>query len=466
MKKVLALTAALIVLINASAQKPVADSLRVLLAKATTDTNRVTLLWNMASASNIYNPDTALLLSQEALFLAQKIKFAEGESRALGVLANSFLKIGNYPKALESYLKKLKIEEKGNNPYNLASVIMNIGIVYTFQEEYRKALPYYFKADSIIRIENVTKLEYNSALNLGDLYDRLNVTDSAFIFFNRSLLIANRLANEDYIGASQVGIGHCYLKQEKYDMALQNYKESIYHLQLANDEDLICEAAIGLSKLYYNQVNYDSAKHYSHLALKIAQKDGFQSRELDAAEFLTNIYKREKKFDSAFKFLALTNVLRESISSKERVRESQILSTNEQLRQLELAETKRKAKKERDQQLQLLFIGIFIPAFFLMTLLLSRIKMHIGFIKFMGIISLLILFEYLTLLLHPYVVEITNHTPFYEMLIFVSIAAFLIPAHHRVEHWFIEKLTQRRNLYEEKKLQLRKLKLKIKKPSN
>ena len=110
MKKVLALTAALIILIHASAQKPVADSLGVLLAKATTDTNRVTLLWNMASASNIYNPDTALLLSQEALYLAQKIKFTEGESRSLGVLANRFLKIGNYPRALESYLKKLKIE--------------------------------------------------------------------------------------------------------------------------------------------------------------------------------------------------------------------------------------------------------------------------------------------------------------------------------------------------------------------
>ena len=59
MKKILVLTAALIVFINAGAQKPVADSLGVLLAKATTDTNRVTLLWNMASASNIYNPDTA-----------------------------------------------------------------------------------------------------------------------------------------------------------------------------------------------------------------------------------------------------------------------------------------------------------------------------------------------------------------------------------------------------------------------
>ncbi len=463
MKKAFALIILLIVLINARAQKPVADSLAALLAVEKADSNRVTLLWKIASASNIYNPDTALLLSQEALYLAQKIKFTDGESRSLGVLANSFLKIGNYPRALESYLRKLKIEEKGNNFFNLASVIMNIGIVYTFQEEYRKALPYYFKADSIIRKDNVINLEYNSALNLGDLYDRLNVTDSAFIFFNRSLVIAKKLANEDYIGASQVGIGHCYLKQEKYNLALQYYEESITHLQKANDEDLICEAAIGLSKLYYKQANYDSAQYFAHLALKFAQKDGFLSRELDAADFLTNIYKKGKNIDSAFTFLALTQALKDSISSKDRIRESQILSSNEQIRQLELAEAKRKAKQERNQQLQLLFIGIFIPAFFLMTLLLSRIKIHVGFVKFMGIISLLILFEYLTLLLHPYVVEITNHTPFYEMLIFVSIAAFLIPAHHRVEHWFIEKLTQRRNRLAQGILNVKKVKLK--KPS-
>ncbi|RYY70622.1 MAG: hypothetical protein EOO13_06000 [Chitinophagaceae bacterium] len=59
----------------------------------------------------------------------------------------------------------------------------------------------------------------------------------------------------------------------------------------------------------------------------------------------------------------------------------------------------------------------------------------------MGVISLLILFEYLTLLLHPRVVEFTHHTPFYELLIFVGVAALLIPAHHRIEHWLIAKLT-------------------------
>lgn len=56
-------------------------------------------------------------------------------------------------------------------------------------------------------------------------------------------------------------------------------------------------------------------------------------------------------------------------------------------------------------------------------------------------LSLLFLFEYLTLLLHPTVAELTHHTPVYEILIFVGIAAILIPAHHRLEHWMIHKLS-------------------------
>jgi hypothetical protein len=88
--------------------------------------------------------------------------------------------------------------------------------------------------------------------------------------------------------------------------------------------------------------------------------------------------------------------LNDSINSKSRIREAQILTTNEQLRQLEIEEHKKIAAKERSKQLQLLFIGIFIPGFFLFTLLLSRRKIHVRIIKVLGILSLLILFEYLT----------------------------------------------------------------------
>jgi hypothetical protein len=65
-------------------------------------------------------------------------------------------------------------------------------------------------------------------------------------------------------------------------------------------------------------------------------------------------------------------------------------------------------------------------------------------IKALGILSLLFLFEYLTLWLHPTVAELTGHKPIFEIMIFVALAAILIPLHHRTEHWLVERLIQHR----------------------
>ena len=121
-----------------------------------------------------------------------------------------------------------------------------------------------------------------------------------------------------------------------------------------------------------------------------------------------------------------------------------MLSSNEQFRQRELEENRRIAEKTRSQQLQMLMIGIFIPGFFLLTIILSQAKIHIKVIRLLGVLSLLFLFEYLTLVLHPGVAKLTHHTPIFEILIFVGIAAILIPAHHRLEHWIIQKLIHHR----------------------
>ncbi len=442
-----------------------ADSLAGLLRTAKQDTSKVNYMWKMADYLYSYNPDSAIRIAQKALFLAQHIKYEEGESRSMGLMANGFLAIGNYPRALEFYLKKLKLEEKRSNPYNLASATMNIGIVYVYQEEYNRALYYFRRADSIITANNIPDINYNIKLNLGDVYDRQKMNDSAFLYFGAALAIARQMNDGDFIGTAMIGLGHSNLKASNLSLSASYYKEAIPYLKAAGDEDLLCEATLGLAKLYKALNNPDSATWYAQSYLALARKDGFQSRQLDASNFLTEMYTGMQVRDSAFAYLLATQALGDSINSREKIRDSQILSINEQLRQDELAETARRAKEERSQQLQLLFIGIFIPALFLFTLLLSRGKVHVRIIKFSGIISLLILFEYLTLLLHPIVVSITHHTPLLELLIFVAIASLLIPAHHRIEHWLIEKLTLSGSEFTRSQFQIRRQRLKLKRTS-
>jgi hypothetical protein len=91
--------------------------------------------------------------------------------------------------------------------------------------------------------------------------------------------------------------------------------------------------------------------------------------------------------------------------------------------------------------------------------------MHVSVIKILGILSLLFLFEYLTLLLHPFIVKFTHHTPVYELLISVLIAALIIPIHHRIEHLIIEKLVHNRQLLANDIIKLKKARFIMKKPS-
>jgi len=434
-------------------QKHKVDSLNKLLATEETDSNRVRLLWQMARDISVYNPDSALTLSFQALSLAQNINYVEGESRSLGVMSNTFIKIGNYPRALELNIQKLKLEEKRNNPRNLGSVLMNIGVVYILQEEYRKAMEYLFKADSVIRKFNVEDLKYYSALNIGDVYNRLDISDSAFSYFSTSLQLAREIDDGDLIGTSMTGLGHSHLKLGNYKESLINYQTGIGYLQAADDDEILCEATLGLANLYEHINRFDSASYYANMSLSIAKKDGFLSKELEAAEFLTDHFKKVRSIDSAFAYVSYVRGLNDSVNSKSKIRESQVISSNEQLRQLQLEEDRKRAQKERLKQLQMLLIGIFIPAFFLITLLFSRINVHVRFIRLLGILSLLFLFEYLTLLLHPTVADLTNHTPVYEIMIFVLLAAILIPLHHRLEHWLINKLLHHRHGHPAKKME-------------
>jgi len=426
-------------------QKWNADSLRrELKTSRHHDTNSIRLMWQLASVTYTYNPDTALRLAQNALYLAKSLKYIDGQSRSLGILANTFMVVGNYPQALELNFQKLQLEETRDRPRNLASVLMNIGIIYRYQEEYYHALQYYSKADSVISKRQVEDFKHNIALNIGDAYDRLENFDSSYKYYIRSLRIALDLGDDDFIGKSMTGLGHIYRKSRNSAQSLLNYRGAIGYLRSASNDEVLCEAALGLAMLYQDLNQDDSAGYYANLSFSLARNDGFASAEFDASEFLTGHYKKINNIDSAFAFAEYSHQLNDSLNSKVKIRQLQILSSNEQFRQREMEEERMIAAQRRHQQLQLLLIGIFIPGLFLVTLLLSRRRIHIRVIKVLGVLSLLFFFEYLTLWLHPTVAELTGHMPIFEILIFVCVAAVLIPLHHRAERWLIDRLIQHR----------------------
>jgi hypothetical protein len=139
--------------------------------------------------------------------------------------------------------------------------------------------------------------------------------------------------------------------------------------------------------------------------------------------------------DSAYKYQSELVAAKDSMFSQEKVRQVQRLSFVETLRQQEMASQKKEAEESHVRNLQLLAIGVFIPIFFLGVLFLSRTKVRPRIVEFLGILSLLLFFEFITDLIYPYVSQLTNENPIWEMLFLVTLAALLEPVNFKLEHW-------------------------------
>lgn len=98
--------------------------------------------------------------------------------------------------------------------------------------------------------------------------------------------------------------------------------------------------------------------------------------------------------------------------------------------------------RERNIQYALIAIGIII--LLSLYLLLSRSFItNTKMIEYFGVVALLIVFEFINLLLHPFLENITHHNPLFMLLALVCIAALLVPMHHKVEKWATAKLVEK-----------------------
>ncbi len=338
-----------------SAQANKIDSLKHALQNAKQDTSKVLLLDDLSVAYVESKPDTAVLLGQQGLLLAQKIGFAKGEDYCLADVAYAFAMTGNYSKALELDLQRLKSIEATGNKDKIISALVPISFDYNMQDNYRQAINYSLKALAMAEA-NHNKNNQTPLLNLGDNYEKLNMLDSAMIYTQRAYDAAVQLHKTDNIGITLNNFGNIYSKAGKDDIAMQKYKAAIPYLKKEQDDDGLCESYLGMAKLFQKAGNRDSSLYYGKLSFNMGKQGGFIDDVLHASSFLTKYYTAIHNIDSAFVYQSAAMAAKDSMFSQEKQREVESLSYDEAMRQQQIQDAKQEAKTQL--KFDVLFIGI------------------------------------------------------------------------------------------------------------
>lgn len=174
--------------------------------------------------------------------------------------------------------------------------------------------------------------------------------------------------------------------------------------------------------LYFMSFNYadtepDSAIFYAYKAYQLNEKHSFKINILHTSTLLAQLYQNKNQTDSAYKYLKLKTIIQDEMFSKEKLSRMKTLEFNEELRQKELEISKQKEEEERNHNIQLSIIAICIISAIIIFLLLSQsIIVSHTVVKFLDIVVLLVVFEFVNLLAHPLLEKITNHSPLLMLL--------------------------------------------------
>lgn len=437
-------------ILDVQAQKWVTDSLIQVLQKQKEDSNRAEPLLSLASIYSLSQPDTCILLGIQALEIFKKLNNQKGVGTSLYTIGDGFRIIGNYPKALEAAINALKIFEQTDDTVKVIRAYNFMGVIYRDQGNYQEALNNLYKGKALNELlyDKTLRDFHNSAFfsNIGETYRYLNLLDSARINLQHALNLAYQHKNTRNLGWFLFEMAYVHSEAEEYPLALEHFRMSIPNRIRFNDYLGLCKAYRGIAFVFDKIGQTDSGFYYARKAVSIAQQKVLLHEMLKASDYLSSLYERDNNKDSALFYIKLTKLTTDSLFNQQHLSQMQSLSFDEKLRQIEKEERERKAEEERAHNLQFAAIALGLVTFIISFLLFSHsVIANPKIIKYLGILSLLIVFEFLNLFIHPFLAQLTHHQPLFLLIVMVCMATLLIPLHHKMEHWVTHKLVEKNN---------------------
>jgi len=336
-----------------------------------TDTGCVFALCELGDYYTWLNSDSAFLYASRAIDLSDKIKFSMGKYLGLRVMCFAAIATGNYPKALEIALRKLKVVEqlKGFKAPVSWTVAGDIAVLYRVMGN--------FSASMAKEQEAIAILEQLDRLHAGPLkqleFDRFGVysttallylamkrPDSALWYARKGYDICFRSVNKKRLPLAAGVLGNMYEAAGDYKNAGNYYRIGIEASKEYDGLYFRTRLYNNLSGLFKKEGTDDSCIYYAHQALQLAQANKFGDYASTACAILASVYDEKQQADSELKYTKIMLAAKDTIFSQTRMQQFSMQVFDEQQRQKEIEVEKERYRGQMRLYILLAAVGVFL----------------------------------------------------------------------------------------------------------
>lgn len=238
------------------------DSLK---SAAITQTDTMALVDIYLDVSDLYgyfDSDSSLEYAKIALSLSQKIDYKKGEGTALFLISYVYDETGDWVPAIANLEQAIAIFTETNDSLFLTTCYLNLGLLYSYGKDLKKALDYTIKA--LVFSEENNNLDALSAAysNIAWYYERLNEYRNSLFYNEKALEINLETGDTDYQSLSHITLGYVLMKLHRPDEALYHLNETLKLLPKIADKQREVELMLGFVNYYLEMDDLKQAENY------------------------------------------------------------------------------------------------------------------------------------------------------------------------------------------------------------
>jgi tetratricopeptide (TPR) repeat protein len=423
-----------------SAQNP--DSLIKTIYSEKTDSARIKRIYDVIENNGMLNPKDVIYYHTKILEETKKNNDKVCESVITTELGYTIANISNLGKGTEMIFVALKMAEETGNKQAIGIAYHNLSLVYNGSDGV-KAMSYLQKALLYSEASHNYSFFCSETAVLGFFHLGKNNLDSALFYMQKAYGLAIQYKVDVVLSNILTGLSSIQYQMGNKQLAGEYLYTALQVPYVKLNATSLADVYMEIAGFYKNERNFDSSLFYARKAYQITSERSLFTNGMWSASLLMDLY-TDKNSDSTLKYTNIYYKAKDSVAGDKQVQKLQVLAFEENIRQEKIKEEEEKAAKERKHNIQYASIAIGIITFIILFLLLSRsIIVNTKWIEFLGVTGLLVVFEFINLIIHPYLAHYTNDSPLVMLLVLVLIAMLLVPLHHKLEKWVTGRIVEK-----------------------
>jgi serine phosphatase RsbU (regulator of sigma subunit)/Tfp pilus assembly protein PilF len=265
---------------------------------------------------------------------------------------------GDIQKSIEKYFESLRLYDEAGDQAGKATILSNLGIIYTDRKDYEEALDY---LDQALKL----KLKYEPSdvsknyINIGVALERIGDSLDALNHYKKALKAARDVNDLIDMSTATNNIGSWYFHKKDYPRAASYLKEAVDLCFEAGDDAGAAWSLANLGNCYRSMEKFDSAYYYLSEAERISEKYGYPELRQTVYEKFYGHYSVLNDHKKALYYLELAEQMEDSVENvgaqKEAIRQKMAYDHDLEKATLKL---QREEEQKRETQRFYFILGV------------------------------------------------------------------------------------------------------------